>query len=111
AISEILREVWVRGPQHAHFRRKLQRRWNNKCAVTDMSCNGLLRASHIIPWSANELLRGDVDNGLLLCVPLDSLFDRGLISFDDSGRLIESSELHRDTAYLFGIVPGMQISW
>ena len=109
--SEILREVWVRGPQHAAFRRELLRRWRDKCSVHGAPCNDQLRASHIVPWSLDETTRGDVNNGLLLSVPLDNLFDRGLISFDDTGALIPSNKLSPDTAEHFGVRPGLRIAW
>jgi HNH endonuclease len=111
APSEILREVWVRGPQHAAFKRELLRRWQNKCSVHGVPCNDQLRASHIVAWSRDETIRGDVNNGLLLSVPLDSLFDRGLISFDDTGKLISSDKLDLDTAKHFGVRPGLRIAW
>ena len=53
--------------------------------------NELLVASHIKPWSisdANEKL--DIHNGLLMCPNHDKLFDRGYISFDDTGRILIS---------------------
>lgn len=109
--SELLREVWVRGPQHAAFRRALQRRWSNKCSVHGVACNDQLRASHIVAWSLDEALRGDVNNGLLLSVPLDNLFDRGLISFDDGGAIILSNKLTPDTCNHFGVHPGLRIAW
>lgn len=109
--SEILREVWVRGPQHAAFRRALMRRWRKTCSVHGASCNGHLRASHIDAWSLDEKLRGDPDNGLLLSVPLDSLFDRGLVSFDDAGDLLRSHLLSEDTATHFGVCPELRLSW
>lgn len=109
--SEILREVWVRGPQHAAFRRDLERRWGKKCAVHGVECNAQLRASHIIPWSKSEPLRGDVNNGLLLSVPLDNLFDRGLISFDNDGALIQSDQLDHETAEHFGVAPNIGIDF
>lgn len=109
--SEILREVWVRGPQHAAFRRELQRRWRDRCSVHGMTCNDQLRASHIVAWSQDESIRGDVNNGLLLSVPLDNLFDRGLISFDEAGVLIPSKTLNPDTAEHFGVRPGLRIAW
>ncbi len=109
--SEILREVWVRGPQHAAFRRELQRRWNGKCSVHGTPCNGQLRASHVVAWSLDEELRGDVNNGLFLSVPLDNLFDRGLISFDDSGALILSKKLGLDTMEHFGVRNGLHLAW
>lgn len=109
--SEILREIWVRGPQHAAFRRGLLRRWSGKCAVHGASCNDQLRASHIVAWRLNESLRGDVNNGLLLSTPLDSLFDQGLISFGDDGTLLESDQLKRETALHFGLRPGLRLRW
>jgi len=109
--SEVLKEVWVRGPQHAAFRRELLRRWKGKCSVHGSTCNEQLRASHIVAWSVDKDLRGDVNNGLLLSVPLDSLFDRGLISFDDTGQLIASHKLDPDTAKHFGVQSGLGIAW
>lgn len=111
ADSELLKQVWVRGPQHAAFRRQLQRRWFDACSVHGVECDGQLRASHIVAWRLDEALRGDVNNGLLLSVPLDSLFDRGLITFGDAGELLASHRLSKDTALLFGIRPGLRIRW
>lgn len=109
--SEILREIWMRGPQHAAFRRSLKRRWNNVCAVHGVPCNGQLRASHIVAWRLDEAIRGDVDNGLLLSAPLDSLFDRGLISFASNGEMLFSIQLAEITMTHFGLRPGLQLGW
>ncbi|MFH7040794.1 HNH endonuclease [Paucibacter sp. JuS9] len=111
AASEILREVWVRGPQHAAFRRALLRRWSDKCSVHGVACNDQLRASHIVAWSLDEAIRGDVNNGLLLSVPLDNLFDRGLISFDDDGAIICSPRLTAETCTHFGVRPNLRLAW
>jgi predicted restriction endonuclease len=50
-----------------------------------------LIASHIRPWrdSSNEQ-RLDGENGLLLTPTVDHLFDKGFISFEDTGRVIVS---------------------
>ncbi|MFP2906307.1 HNH endonuclease [Pyxidicoccus sp. 3LFB2] len=109
--SEILREIWVRGPQHAAFRRELLCRWSELCSVHGAPCNGQLRASHIVAWRLDESLRGDVNNGLLLSVPLDNLFDQGLISFAEDGTLIGSHQLQRETALHFGLRPGLHLQW
>ena len=109
--SEILREIWVRGPQHAAFRRELLRRWSESCSVHGVPCNGQLRASHIVAWRLDKSLRGDVNNGLLLSVPLDNLFDQGLISFADDGTLLKSNQLQRETALHFGLRPGLCLNW
>ncbi|MEN5343866.1 HNH endonuclease signature motif containing protein [Achromobacter mucicolens] len=109
--SQIRKELWIRGPQHAALRRSLKRRWKNACAVHGVGCNGRLVASHIVPWSRDSLLRGDPNNGLLLSVPIDSLFDRGLISFDDEGRMVRSKRLAARTAEHFGVVEGLRLRW
>lgn len=109
APSSVRREIWARGPQHAAFRRRLFRRWKDTCSVHGVSCNGQLVASHIVPWSLDESLRGDPDNGLLLSVPLDSLFDRGLITFDGHGVLVQSRVLDARTAEHFGIVKELRL--
>lgn len=87
--SEIQRLVWTRGPHHKAFRDMLEIRWGACCSVHGDDCQALLRASHIVPWAeSTSEARADPNNGLLLSVPLDGLFDRGHISFDVDGRLL-----------------------
>ncbi len=76
------------------FRRDLDVYWGAACAVTKCALRDLLRASHIKPWrnSTNEE-RLDPANGLLLSANIDILFDKGLLSFDDGGRMLISSDL------------------
>jgi hypothetical protein len=67
----------------------------NHCRITGVSNIKHLRASHIKPWSVsdnNEKLDGY--NGLLLSPHVDHLFDRGFISFKDSGDILVSKELN-----------------
>ena len=53
-----------------------------------------LKASHIKPWSASaDPERLDPYNGFLLLPNLDTLFDPGLISFENTGRMMVSSRL------------------
>ena len=61
------------------------------CRVTKVDRLEHLRASHCKPWrdSTNQE-RLDGENGLLLTPSIDHLFDRGFISFEDTGRLIIS---------------------
>jgi hypothetical protein len=109
--TEILRLIWTRGPQHREFRRALEARWKNSCSVHTVPCNGQLRASHIVAWRLSEELRGDVNNGLLLSVPLDSLFDCGLISFSSSGEMLMSRNLDDKTKLHFGLKRGLRLDW
>lgn len=80
------------------FRAALDFRWNNKCAVTDISTRELLRASHIKPWKdSNNSEKLDPNNGLLLSANIDALFDKGLITFNNNGEMILSTDLEEST--------------
>ncbi|MCF5894752.1 HNH endonuclease [Aeromonas veronii] len=58
------------------------------CRVTGVTNKALLIASHIKPWSVSDNTeRLDGNNGLLLSPHIDKLFDRGWITFGDSGDL------------------------
>lgn len=62
------------------------------------------RASHIKPWaSAGNSERLDPNNGLLLCPNHDHLFDKGYISFSNTGKIIFSSNLNTDDINSFGL--------
>jgi hypothetical protein len=75
------------------------------CRITGIKKPTLLRASHIKPWreceTANERLTGF--NGLILAPHADFLFDRGLISFEDDGRVLFSYRLTDDDASKLGL--------
>jgi len=76
------------------FREDLMMAWERACAVSGLTTPDILRASHIKPWAdstAKERLTAH--NGLLLSANLDALFDRGMISFADDGRMLMSQEL------------------
>ena len=64
----------------------------------------LLRASHIKPWSeATPEEKTDPENGLLLSVIWDALFDQGLIAFHADGTIESSSLLTDDNIKKLGI--------
>lgn len=78
------------------FRNNLLVEFDGKCAICGINKKELLRASHILPYSkcpsVNEMI--DYNNGLLLCINHDELFDKGYISFDyNSGHIIISKEI------------------
>lgn len=67
------------------------------CRICGLRNPKLLVASHIKPWAkSSDEEKLDSDNGLLLCAMHDALFDNGLISFDQDGRLIISVRLSED---------------
>uniref|UniRef100_UPI003FF015C7 HNH endonuclease n=1 Tax=[Lactobacillus] rogosae TaxID=706562 RepID=UPI003FF015C7 len=91
------------------FREKLINKYK-KCCLCNVNMNELLVASHIKPWSisdANEKL--DIHNGLLMCPNHDKLFDRGYISFDDTGRILISEKLDDNNRMYMNITPTMKI--
>jgi len=85
------------------FRKLLLNYWDGTCAVTGLGEERLLLASHILPWSkSTNNQKGDPYNGLLLSVVWDSLFDKGLISFDDEGKVI-FNKLSDEVINCFGL--------
>lgn len=76
------------------FREGVLKLWGGKCAVSGVSDQRLLIASHIKSWRlSNDQERLDPYNGLLLEAGLDRLFDTGLISFDETGLIKISAQL------------------
>lgn len=74
------------------------------CRISHVANPDYLIASHIKPWRHGEdQERVDGENGLLLCPNADLLFDRGLISFDDSGDVIVSPVADKLVLPRFGI--------
>lgn len=87
------------------FRAALLDYWRGKCCVTGLALPGLLRASHIRPWSQCETdeQRLDVFNGLLLAPHLDALFDDGWISFSEDGAVMVSPTLGDEARLAMGV--------
>ena len=76
------------------FRSEVEKRWGNRCAVTGCAIPAVLRSSHIKPWSdSTNSERLNPENGLLLAAHFDALFDRGLISFENSGSMLVSGQV------------------
>jgi hypothetical protein len=76
------------------FRDELETRWENACAVTGCKISSVLRASHVKAWrNSTNQERLDSNNGLLLAAHIDALFDCGLITFRDDGRMLVSKQV------------------
>lgn len=86
------------------YRKSILYRWEEKCAVTGYNKPEILIASHILGWKiSNNDQRLDVDNGILLSPTYDALFDRHLISFDDSGKIILSDKIEMEAYAKIGV--------
>jgi putative restriction endonuclease len=94
------------------FRTGLLRYWEGRCAVTGLAEPDLLRASHIRPWAEcpTDAERLDSNNGLLLAVHLDGLFDKGFITFEERGRIEISSTLSAEARGILGISDQLALS-
>jgi hypothetical protein len=91
------------------FRNYLIDHWQ-KCCVTGCNDFNVLVASHVKPWrdcSTKEAT--DPSNGLLLIPNIDALFDTGLISFNDDGKIMISPELTAENRKILGISEEMKI--
>lgn len=92
------------------FRDSLIEVWKGACAVSDVTNERLLVASHIKPWAKCELGEHlDPMNGILLAAPLDKLFDVGLISFNSDGTILVSSKLSRLEKEVFGVNENLRL--
>ena len=91
------------------FRELLLKRYNN-CCLCKIANPQLLVASHIKPWAKSKPdEKLNPGNGFLLCPAHDKLFDLGLISFEDDGQIIISTELSEVDRIYTNIRPDMKI--
>ncbi len=82
----------------------------NRCRVTGVTNIKHLRASHIKPWAVSDKEEKlDGFNGLLLSPHIDHLFDRGFISFKNSGELLISKELNPVILEQWSIPAGQKV--
>ena len=93
-----------------YYRQQIIEKWEGTCPVTNSNLLKILISSHIVPWSesTNEE-RLDVENGILLSPTLDSLFDKNLISFEDTGEMILSKTLSLNDLKVLGVPNGVKI--
>jgi len=90
--KEVLRETKARVNQ-GFFRKMLLSNYETQCCVSGLNIPEVLRASHIVAWSADKKNRLNPTNGLCLSATYDAAFDRHLISFDEDCRMIFSPAL------------------
>lgn len=93
--TEVLSETTRRRGQ-SFFRAAVIAAHNGKCCITGITCQAILRASHIVPWSHDPSLRLDPRNGLCLNALHDAAFDRGLITLSDRFVLQVSRRVRAD---------------
>jgi hypothetical protein len=91
------------------FRELLIEYWKG-CSVTGCRNEGLLTASHMKPWKDCTIFEAqDPENGFLLIPNIDSLFDKGFVSFHDDGSIIISNQLSKEEQRILGVSKEMTI--
>jgi 5-methylcytosine-specific restriction protein A len=86
------------------YRKSIINRWENKCAVTGFQDSRILIASHIHPWKdSNNDERLDLNNGILLSPTYDALFDRHLITFENTGKIVLSQQVKPEEYKRIGV--------
>ena len=89
-----LREVKTRVNQNV-FRQIVIANYSGKCAITGISIQDLLVASHIIPWAKNEQERLNPQNGIAINGLHDKAFENGLITITPDFKIKISSLLKK----------------
>jgi putative restriction endonuclease len=105
SLDQTVREQLVRARRGQGIFRKRVLDVEPVCRVTGTDKPNLLIASHIKPWRAcgTAAERLDGSNGLMMAPHADFLFDRGLLSFEEDGRTIFSSQLTNTDADKLGM--------
>lgn len=78
------------------FRKAVLAAYDFKCCVTGLGIPELLNASHIIPWSKDEINRVNPRNGLCLNAIHDRAFDRGLLTITPEFKIKISKSIKRN---------------
>jgi hypothetical protein len=111
AIRETERTALVQARRGQGLFRDNVRSIEHACRITRVERMEHLIASHVQPWrdSSNEQ-RLDGENGLLLTPTVDHLFDKGFISFEDSGQLIVSPVADQRSLKRMGVDPESRVN-
>jgi putative restriction endonuclease len=107
AIPETTRDQLVLARRgQGRFRQEVSR-IETHCRVTGVNRPEHLIASHCKPWrDSDNAERLDGENGLLLTPSIDHLFDRGFISFENTGELLVSRVAHEHSLKKMGVPVG-----
>jgi putative restriction endonuclease len=109
-IGDVERNQLVKARRGQGIFRTNVRMNESRCRVTGISDRGHLRASHIKPWKdCTDEERVHSCNGLLLAPHIDHLFDRGWISFSDTGDLLIAAGMNLDVLDAWGVSEGLNV--
>lgn len=111
--KDVVRSVKVRVGQD-FFREIVLNNFDSKCAISGIDIPEMLRASHIVPWSKDEKIRVNPENGLCLSALYDVAFDQGFIGVSTDHKIILAEKLkkRKKEVYFqehFGRLEGVEI--
>ena len=71
------------------FSKAVKRNYNGRCCFPECAVidEQFLIGAHIARWSDVKELRGELSNGLCLCLMHDKAFERGLFTLDENNRV------------------------
>ena len=97
------------------FSKEIKRLYKNKCCFPSCEVDDprFLVGAHIARWSDNKYLRGQLGNGLCLCLFHDKAFELGLFTLDEQHRVfLNPREDQSASAVIKRIAPfkGQQIA-
>jgi hypothetical protein len=90
----------------SRFSKEIKTLYGGKCCFPgcDVSDSRFLVGSHIARWSDNEELRGNLGNGLCLCLVHDKAFEVGVFTLDESFRVyVNPREKENDSTVVIAI--------
>lgn len=87
----------------SYFRSAVLSAYNNRCCISGLAVPKLLIASHIVPWSEDPHNRLNPTNGLALSALHDRAFDLGLLTIDESYRVVVSSKISYSNDQFFDV--------
>lgn len=102
-----LRSIRARLGQ-VEFSREIRKLYNNRCCFPSCEVDDprFLVGAHIARWSDNEELRGQLGNGLCLCVFHDKAFELGLFTLDEQHKVyLNPKELSSGSAVIERLMP------
>lgn len=85
----------------SYFRTAVLSAYNNRCCISGLAVPKLLIASHIVPWSEDPQNRLNPTNGLALSALHDKAFDLGLLTIDESYRVVVSGKINHNSDHFF----------
>ena len=108
-VGEVREAVVKQRVNQGVFRERLKGK-QKRCILCQVDNDQVLTASHIKPWSKSlPEERLDPNNGFMMCPNHDKVFDRGLITFDDEGKIVISEKLSQTNRMFLNLADNMKI--